>query len=261
MRPMHRTQSLSTDIFLAASTQWHAFPHRFEWLALNGFAMEYTPNGDALSQTAEHLAPYLQQRVPIRHHAFFPGFELGDADQERAEKAFALHTQYLDALVGGGEPVMTVHVGLVPRIPLDFRRVQANLARLVDYAAQQGAKICLENLRFGPTSNPETVVQWAEKSGASITLDVGHAVSCERVRKGDLTVPHIVEMFSHALEEVHFYEYETDTHYAPKDMSVLGPIVDSLLLTNCRWWTIELTGFEDILKTRELILEHVLEFA
>ncbi|WP_028581817.1 TIM barrel protein [Desulfogranum japonicum] len=248
-----------SDITLAASTQWHAFPARFDWLASHGFAMEYTPNGEALEETPKHLAAYLGKNIPVRHHAFFPGFELGDADQSQAEKALALHKHYLDTIIGNGEQVVTVHVGLVPDIALNHERVQKNLSNLVEYGATRGVTVSLENLRFGATSNPETVIQWAGESGASITLDVGHAVSCERVQAGELTVPHIVEMFSHKLEEVHLYEYETDTHYAPHDMSVLGPIVDALLQTDCRWWTIELTDVEEILTTRELVHRHVLD--
>lgn len=147
---------------------------------------------------------------------------------------------------------MTVHIGLVPSIALDHNRAVRNLRKLVNYAKERGVNISLENLRFGPTSNPETMLKWSEENGTSITLDVGHAVSCDRVINGELTVTDIIERFAHNLEEVHFYEYETDTHYAPKDMSILGTIVDSLLQTQCKWWTIELSSFEDILNTKNL---------
>lgn len=154
---------------------------------------------------------------------------------------------------------MTVHIGLVPSIVLDHNRAVTNLSRLVDYALQRGITISLENLRFGATSNPEVMLKWSEQSGASITLDIGHAVSCDRVTKGELSVTPIIELYAHKLEEVHFYEYETDTHYAPKDMSILGPIVESLLKTQCTWWTIELSYFEEILNTRSLVHRYLIE--
>lgn len=247
------------NITLAVSTQWHTFPDRFDWIAENGFAMAYTPNSLQLERTQTHIEPYLKNGTSVRHHGYFPGFELGNNDPQLAEQALSLHMNSVNAMTGLGDQVMTVHVGLIPDIALDHNRAIKNLRRLVAYAKERGVTISLENLRFGPTSNPETMLQWSEESGSSITLDVGHAVSCDRVLKGELTVTHIIEQFGHNLEEVHFYEYETDTHYAPKDMSILGPIVDSLLETQCKWWTIELNSYEDILNTRNLINTYLTE--
>ncbi|THB71188.1 MAG: sugar phosphate isomerase/epimerase [Desulfobulbaceae bacterium] len=246
-------------ITLAVSTQYHSFPKRFDWIAENGFGMAYTPDGQQLELTRDHLKPYLSNGVPVRHHAYFPGFEIGNRDQRLADEALSLHLKAVDAIVGCGEPVMTVHVGLVAEIDLAPERVIKNLSKIVNYGSEKGVTICLENLRFGPTSHPETMLEWTNKSGASITMDVGHAVSCDRVRDGELTVPQIIELFSPKLSEVHFYEYETNTHHAPRDMSILGPIVDSLLKTDCRWWTIELNDYEDILNTKRLITEYLAE--
>jgi hypothetical protein len=64
-------------------------------------------------------------------------------------------------------------------------------------------------------------------------------------------------MFAPLLKEVHFYESETGIHHAPHDMSVLGPIVDQLLLTDCKWWTIELDDFNEILNTRKLVADYL----
>jgi sugar phosphate isomerase/epimerase len=249
----------SNNITLAVSTQWHTFPDRFDWVAENGFAMAYTPNGQHPELTKIHIEPYLKTGTAVRHHGYFPGFEIGNKDHLLAEQALSLHRDNVDAMMGLGEQLMTVHVGLVPDIDLDHKRVVQNLTRLVDYASHRGITISLENLRFGPTSNPETMLKWTEESGASITLDVGHAVSCEKVRKGELSVTEIVESFRHKLEEVHFYEYETDTHHAPQNMSILGPIVDSLLETECQWWTIELNSYDDVLNTRNLISKYLVK--
>lgn len=247
------TNNWFESITLAVSTQWHTFPHRFDWLAENGFAMAYTPDAKNLNLTRTHVDPYLRGGTLIRYHGYFPGFEIGHRDAQLAEEALDLHMKSVDAMVGLGEQVMTVHIGLVPSIELSHQNVVKNLTRLVEYAKTKGIIISLENLRFGATSNPEILLDWVEKSGASITLDVGHAVSSARVCSGELSVVRIIDLFSAYLEEVHFYEYETDTHYAPKNMSILGPIVDSLSETRCKWWTIELESYDDILHTRNLI--------
>lgn len=246
-----------TEITLAVSTQYHAFPERFDWIAENGFGMAYTPDPQNLHHTPQHLAAYLKQNVPVRHHGFFPGFEIGDADKEMADLAFDLHKKAIDAMVGSGEQVMTVHMGLVPSIVLNEERLVANLGRLVQYAEKRGVRLSLENLKHGPTSNPHTVLHWAQQSGSAITLDVGHGVSCEMVQNGTITMEQVIAMFADRLLEVHFYEYETTTHHAPEDMSILAPIVDRLVETDCRWWTIELIDFADVLFTRELVTSHL----
>lgn len=252
---------LTNEITVAVSTQWHAFPERFDWIASNGFAMAYTPDAGKLHHTAKHVAPYLKNGIPVRYHGYYPGFEIGDADRRRAEKALALHMRAVDAIRGMGEQVMTVHIGLLPSTEIEYSHVVHNLRRLVEYARDRGGKICLENLRAGITSDPETVVELAAECGCCITLDIGHAISCERVINGEITVVQIIEMFRNAMEEVHFYEYETDVHYAPSDMSILGPVVDALLETDCRWWTIELTEYADILNTRRLVGDYLMETA
>ncbi|MCF8108745.1 MAG: hypothetical protein K9J81_07105 [Desulfohalobiaceae bacterium] len=49
---------------------------------------------------------------------------------------------------------------------------------------------------------------------------------------------------------------ETDRHWAPRTMDILAPIVDRLLTTACRWWTIELEDTRDICRTRQLLADH-----
>jgi len=113
------------------------------------------------------------------------------------------------------------------------------------------------SLRRGPTSHPDNLVTWAHESGAMITLDIGHAVSCQCVQSGELTVLHFLEMVADRLCEAHIYERETDRHYPPQDMTILGPVVDRLLATRCTWWTIELDDYAEALGTRTLLLDYL----
>ncbi len=242
---------------IALSAHWHTYPDRFAWVAEHGFALEYSPNPEAFDTLPAHVDPLLEAGVPVRYHGFFPRHELGHADGDAAERAVRVHVAALEAMRGRGEQVITLHVGLNPETPLDHGQAVENLARLVQHAAGLGITICLENLRRGPTSDPETVVAWARQSGAMITLDVGHAVSCQRVQDGELTPLDFVEMFADRLTEAHVYERESDRHYPPHDMTVLGPIVDRLLATRCAWWTIELNDYAEALATRSLLLDYL----
>jgi sugar phosphate isomerase/epimerase len=249
--------SHSPALTIALSAHWHTYPHRFDWIMAHGFALEYSPNPEAFELLPTHLDRILKAGSGVRYHGFFPQYELGHADAGTAEEALAVHRAALEALHGRGEQVLTVHIGLDRQVPIDGARAAANLARLVDQAGPQGIAIALENLRYGPTSDPETVVAWARESGAMITMDVGHAVSCARVQRGELAPVDFVEMFAMRLIEAHVYEREAGRHHPPEDMTVLGPIIDALLVTKCGWWTIELDDLDEALATRSLLLDYV----
>ena len=242
---------------IALAAHWHSYPDRFTWLVAHGFAVEYSPNPDALYLLPVHLGHILEARIPVRYHGFFPQYELGHEDVEAAERALQLHQAVVEGMRGRGDQVLTVHVGLDRKIAVDGRRAVTNLGRLVDHAAARGVAVALENLRCGPTSDPETVVDWARQSGAMITLDVGHAVSCARVAAGELDPLDFVDLFAGRLIEAHVYEREASRHHAPHDMRVLGPIVDALRKTTCTWWTIELDDPGEALATRTLLLDYL----
>ena len=265
-RPEHRNNQYGNPVraaegqpIIALSAKWHAYPQRLHWIAEHGFALEYAPNLDSLDLFPQRIAPFLQAGVPLRYHGFFPGHEFAHADPEAASRGLDVHLSVLEVMPGLGEPVITVHIGLHSQDPLDADRAVDHLARLVERGRQLGITVCLENLRQGPTSDPETVVEWAVASGAMITLDVGHAVSSRRVQAGELGPLDFVETFAPRLTEVHIYEKETDRHYPPRDMALLGPIVDRLIETQCRWWTIELDDYDEALATRALLLDYLSE--
>lgn len=256
-RGNHSGQALACSLTIALSARWHTYPDRFRWIAEHGFALEYTPNPEALYLLPKHVDPFLKAGIPVRYHGFFPGHEIGHPDSAIAERAVRVHVAMLEAMHGQGEQVITFHIGIHWEDPIVSTRVVENLSGLVEHARGLGITICLENLRRGPTSHPENVVAWARASGAMITLDVGHAVSCQRVQSGELTVLDFVQMVADRIFEVHMYERETDRHYPPQDMTILRPIVDRLLATQCTWWTIELDDYAEALATRTLLLDYL----
>jgi sugar phosphate isomerase/epimerase len=242
---------------IALSASWHTYPDRFHWAAEHGFALEYSPSPEAFDLLPKHIDPFLEAGIPVRYHGFFPGYEIGHHDSAIAERAMRIHMAALEAICGRGEQVITFHVGLHQEDPIDPDRVSENLWRLVERARGLGITVCLENLLRGPTSHPENVFAWARASGAMITLDIGHAVSCQRIQSGELTALDFVEMVADRLFEVHMYDRETDRHHPPQDMTILGPIVNRLLTTQCTWWTIELDDYTEATATRALLLDYL----
>ena len=220
------------------------------------FCFEYTPDYNNLKMLPVHLTPYRKRGVEIRYHAFFPGLELADVHDDLSQRSLALHLQMFEIMADLGEKVVTVHIGLDPRIELCPQKAIDNLCRLVDHAGKHDITVSLENLRRGLTSNPNTVLDWSRRSGCAITLDLGHVVSSDHSRNGGPDILETIRMFGPQLAEVHFYEKELDRHYAPRDMTILGPAIDLLLQTQCTWWTIELDDPNEIAACRNLIWEY-----
>jgi len=245
-------------LVIALSVQAAEYPQRFSWARDNAFALEYTPDPLAPNLISGHVRPFTEAGIPVRFHCRFFNYDLGNADSEKAEEAVQVHSHVIDAIAGLGEPVITVHLNLDSRIPFDSQRAVENLTRLVERGRQVGITVCLENLRRGPTSDPDNVLAWAKASGAMITLDVGHAVSSQIVKDGKTTVPDIVDLFRERLYEVHMYGKEEDRHYPIVDITPLRPVIDRLLETSCTWWTIELDDYEEALGTRTRLLDYLM---
>ncbi len=246
-----------SDPTLAMSGKWYMSPGRFRWMVQQGLALDYSPNPEAFDTLSKHVTPFLEAGIPVRYHGFFPGYEFGHRDAALAEEAMRVHLAALEAIHGRGEPVITFHVGLREQDQIDPGRVVENLSSLVEVARRRGITVCLENLRTGPSSQPQTIVGWARASGAMITFDIGHAVSCRAVQDGELSAVDFLDLVADRLGQVHIYERETDRHIPPRDMSVLGPIVDRLLRTGCPWWTIELEDESEAATTRDLLLDYL----
>ncbi len=244
------------EINLAVSASWRHGSRRLDWIEANGLACAFTPNPNRLDLISKQLVPYIHRGMAMRHHGYFPGKEIGHAHPEAAEEAVQFHFKAMEAIQGIGEQLMTVHVGLDPTLPLDCHRVVKNLTRLVRYGKKIGVNLSLENLRRGPTVNPFTLLEWARASGAGITLDVGHAISGSWVGRKEISVEKIIDLVAERLMEVHLYESETDRHWAPRTMKILGPIVDKLTRVDCRWWTIELEDTGDVEHTWQLLTDY-----
>jgi sugar phosphate isomerase/epimerase len=243
---------------LALAVKAQDTPEHYNWAIANGFALEYTPDPSHFDFSAGHLETAISAGVPVRFHGRYFGHEIGHPDSRISDAAMRAHAATLESMHGKSEPVVTFHLGLDYLGPFDPDKGVRNLARLVDIAKDRGITISLENLRRGPASHPENIAAWAEASGASITLDVGHAISCQRVQTGELCVTDFIEWFSDRLIEVHIYGREADRHYPITDMAPFEPIVDRILETSCRWWTIELEDRIEALSTRDLLLKYLM---
>jgi sugar phosphate isomerase/epimerase len=246
---------MEKPLIVAGSAKWSHGRQRLEWLRTHDFAIEFTPDPENLADLGRHIQPLAQKGHPLRLHGYLPGYEIGDNDPEAAGRALERHKALVDAASAIPEAVVTCHIGLTRGRPIDGRRAVANLGALVDYAAARGVVIALENLKHGPTALPQRHLTWASHTGARITLDLGHALSADTT--GGMGMEAYIDAVADRLVEVHYYERETDRHHAPADMRRLGPLVDRLIQTDCRWWTIELEELAEMEATRRMALAYL----
>jgi sugar phosphate isomerase/epimerase len=245
--------NLKNSLITAVGISWNSYPDKPNWAVQEGFALEYGPDPEHFELIPNHLTCYQEHKIPIRYHGYFPGLEIGNSIESDADHAMKVHTNAIKAMKGFGEQVITVHVGLNKGIDVDSSRAKRNLSKLVEIADKEGVTVSLENLRTGYTSHIDNVIALADASGSKLTLDVGHAVSCEGVKNGELTVLDFIDAFESRLVEVHMYDREEDRHYPITNIDNKKHIIDRLISTDCRWWTIELNDYKEILVTRDIL--------
>lgn len=239
---------------LAGSARWSHGHERLDWLYAHDFAIEIAPDLENLSRLAPRIWPYIQKGLPVRFRTS-AGHEIGDAEPAAAQWALGRHMALVDAVCEYEEPVITCYIGLTRGRGISGKNAVANLTVLVDYARKRGVTIALVNLKQGPTSTPERHVQWARRAGARITLDLGQALSCSAAQR--VKIDDYIDRVADRLVGVHFYEKKTYRRQPPADMRVLGPVVDRLAQTDCRWWTIALENLWEMKVTRRMALNHL----
>jgi sugar phosphate isomerase/epimerase len=192
----------------------------------------------------------------VRYHMRWPGIEFAYADS-RSKTALDLYRRKFELISMTGCSYITIHLGLgrIDCIELDWNKAITNLSRLVDAGAELGITVCLENLAANWTSKPEFFEQIVKQTGASTTLDIGHAHVCQMNHPEENIYEKYVQPNREKILNAHVYHTEIPRigHIAPDDLSQINDrlsLLDSL--PNCKWWVIELTKPDEILRTRRI---------
>jgi len=212
--------------------------------------------GSVVFQTHALRTVYPGDDLEIRYHLPLGYREIGHADPAEADVALGWMTEAVSQVALAGGSYLTLHAG----IPGDASRERISstterLAGIVAHGVGLGVEVCLENLRWGLTSDPDEFMGLVTGSGASVTLDVGHAASSDIAARGfgaeqfaRLVAPHV--------RNAHVYEREVEQHVAPLDLVALTPALDVLLgETRCDWWVVELHNVPDARRTRAMLAE------
>lgn len=208
--------------------------------------------------TADSLSALASGGLEIRYHFPLGAFELSDPDPRAGEAALALMAEAVQRIAARGGSYLTVHAALPQGTSgtARFRETIDRLAQLVSHGRDLGVSVCLENLRWGATSEPEEFLELIEGSGTDVTFDVGHAVSSDVARRG-FSAEAFVDLLGTRIKGAHVYGHETDRHHPPEDLDVIGPTLDALCDVDCSWWLIELTKTRDVTSTRGLLAAYL----
>ncbi len=195
----------------------------------------------------------------VRYHCPWPRIDIAYADQ-RAEKAMHIFRLMIGLISKAGGRYITMHIGLGQNSvkELDWERAIENLSSLVLFGAEHGITICLENITTAWTSNPNKFKTLVERTGAGVTLDIGHINACGGERPSENFLKLYVRPNKERIFNAHIYYTEIPErgHVAPQS---LDQIFDSLWLLRsviqCDWWVIELSNPDEILKTRDYLIQ------
>lgn len=193
-------------------------------------------------------------------HAPYTDMEIGHRDPDHAAAAVRILQDYIDAAKELGVHHLNMHVGSygLPLGELSWDGLVRNVAHLLEYAAQRGTCLTVENLTSGPTSDPETLARLLTATGAPVTFDLGHAHGSAWVQEGRGSVVEFLQSIPTPILAAHIYFTErTDAHFVPEKLADIGPALDGLVATGCDFWVLELHTQETLEQTRRIVDEYL----
>jgi sugar phosphate isomerase/epimerase len=180
--------------------------------------------------------------LSARYHYPLCGHQLASADPGEAARAEAEMSRALQSVADAGGTHFTVHAALHigSRQTGEFARTAEHLSRIAEVGRRLGVRVCVENLRWGDTSDPAVFLDLVESTGAGATVDVGHASSSDASAHG-IGADRFVALLAPHIETAHVYEREDHAgHHAPEKLNGMQRALDALCETTCDWWTVEL---------------------
>lgn len=199
--------------------------------------------------------------LEIRYHCPFERVDLGHDDKEKAEEADNLFRRIIRLISKAGGRYVTIHIGLGHEStePLSWEATIEKLKLLVHYGRTMRVKICLENLAWGWTSKPNLFEKLIRRSGAGVTLDIGHAHACESVQSKQYMVEDFVSPHADKVCNAHIYYTEIldKGHIAPRMIADIEDRLSLLEKIGCQWWVLEIRQSEGLMITRKIVDEYL----
>jgi sugar phosphate isomerase/epimerase len=198
-----------------------------------------------------------QNGIDIRYHCAIIGMEFAHVDPDVAKHALETYKALIQIISEVGGRFITVHIGLQQPSGelLSWKSAMDNLHRLVEFGEKYGVKVCLENLIYGWTSQPDRFKELIVQSGAGVTFDIGHVYCCEAVKTGKSAYSDFIDSVKDRVFNAHIYHSEPPGvgHVPPRTLEDILPRLELLMDAKCYWWVIELPNSRETLHTNSLL--------
>ena len=241
---------------------------------LKEFALEHAFAGidwsfdaDELPNTPQEEAAWVKhisdiQPLEVRYHCPFYKIDLGHEDPAKAAAAEAIFRRIIRLVAMAEGKYLTMHIGLgrTSTEPLSWERTVDNFSCLVEDAAGEGVKICLENLVSGWTSRPDLFEKLIRRSGSGVTVDIGHAYASESIRSHHYSFEDFITPHSDRVFNAHVYHTEIPGvgHAPPANLSEIEDRLRLLQEIGCEWWVLEVKNQKELLQTRKIVDEYLM---
>ena len=228
--------------------------------------IDYSFDMEKLPRTPAQEAEWVKEissldPLEVRYHCPFERVDLGHDDAGKAEEAETLFRRIIRLISKAGGKYVTIHIGLGhdSTEPLSWETTIDKLRHLVNYGRTMRVQVCLENLAWGWTSKPNLFEKLIRRSGAGVTLDIGHAHACESVQSKQYSVEDFISPHAEKVFNAHIYHTEIPDlgHITPK---IVGDIEDRLSLLKqigCNWWVLEIRQSDGLIETRKIVDEYL----
>jgi sugar phosphate isomerase/epimerase len=199
--------------------------------------------------------------LEVRYHCPFDRIDLGHDDPVKAQAAKNLFCRVIRLISKVEGKYITLHIGLGhdSMEPLSWETTIDNLRQVVDYGRAMSVRVCLENLIWGWTSKANLFEKLIRRSGADVTLDIGHAYACEPVQSQQYTVEDFVTPHADRVVNAHIYHTEIpgQGHIPPEKKEDIEDRLSLLKAIGCAWWVLEIREVEGLLKTKKIVDEYL----
>lgn len=207
------------------------------------------------------LLAAMREASPISSvHAPYTDLEIAHPDAEQSRAATRILSDYVEAAAELGAHHVNLHAGSYAPTPEEWSRdnLLRSLAHLMNLATRRGTAVVLENLRQGPTGEPEVLADVLQTSGIGLNFDLGHAHGGAWVQGGRGSVADFLGCLPGRVLSAHVYLSEMqDRHQAPTRLDDMAGALDALQDRGCDFWVLELHRRDGLEQTRAVVEEYL----
>jgi sugar phosphate isomerase/epimerase len=227
----------------------------WRFAAEHGFAgveLSVAPDADVVAEARREALSAGAAAQALRYHLPFHACDVCDPSPLAASDALARTAAVIRSLSPGD--VITIHAPVRDDHEDEHgpHLAAEHLSDLVAVGADRGVTVAVENLRWGPTSDPERFIDLVDRCGARVTFDVGHAASSDAAVRG-YTPARFARELGDRIVGAHVYGRENERHHPPASVGQIAGVLETLCEAGCAWWTVELTSPDEVLATRDML--------